>query len=170
MFVGLRVLAALALVSLAVIVAWGLVPGPAPIHQPLVYNHNVHVEEEGLECIDCHESVEEAAFATIPRLNLCLDCHDTEPMSESLEEEKLIAYIEKEEEIAWNRIYRVPSHVYFSHRRHVTLGEVECSVCHGNVPEQLEPVQAPVTPLTMEWCMDCHKENKVSNDCLACHR
>ena len=84
MFVGLRVLAALALVSLAVIVAWGLVPGPAPILQPLSYNHNVHVEGEELECIECHESVEEAAFATIPDLNLCLDCHDTEPMSESI--------------------------------------------------------------------------------------
>ena len=170
MFVGLRLIAAVALVGLAVILAWGLVLGPAPIHQPLLYNHNVHVEEEGLECIDCHESVEQAAYATIPRLNLCLDCHDTEPMSESPEEAKLIAHIESEEEIAWNQVYRVPSHVYFSHRRHVTLGEVECSVCHGNVPEQMVPVQAPVIPLTMEWCMDCHTENKVSNDCLACHR
>lgn len=170
MSIGMRVLAALALVSLIVILAWGLLPGPAPILQPLSYNHNIHVEGEGLECIDCHESVEDETYATIPELNLCLDCHDTEPMSESPEEEKLIGYIEAEEEIGWNRIYRVPNDVYFSHRRHVTLGEVECSTCHGNVAEQMVPVEAPVNPPTMEWCTDCHKQNKVSNDCLACHR
>ena len=27
--------------------------------QPLVYNHKVHIENVGLECVDCHMNVEE---------------------------------------------------------------------------------------------------------------
>jgi hypothetical protein len=23
--------------------------------------------------------------------------------------------------------------------------------------------------MTMDWCMNCHAKNKVTNDCLACH-
>lgn len=166
----LRLLVAATAVAFLAILAWGLAPARDPIIQPISYNHNLHVEEEGLECIDCHHSVEDAPFATIPNLQLCLDCHDTEPLSESPEEQKLIAHIEEDERIDWNRIYTVPDHVYFSHRRHVTLGELECSTCHGNVSERTKPQEAPATPLTMEWCMDCHKQNQVTNDCLACHR
>jgi len=166
----LKRFAAIALVPLVVLAVWSLIPGRAPILQPISYNHNLHVEDEGLECIDCHDTAEDAAYATIPVLEVCIDCHDTEPVSESPDEAMLIAHIEGGIEIGWNRIYSVPSHVYFSHRRHVTLGELDCSVCHGAVSEQTQPVVAPVTPLSMDWCMDCHYENKVINDCLACHR
>lgn len=156
----------LILVSVA---GWRLLPETTPIIQPIAYNHNLHVEGQGLECIDCHSNAESMPAATIPDLAVCEDCHDTDPLSESPEETKLIAHIEEGREVDWQRIYRVPDHVYFSHRRHVTLGEVSCSTCHGNVAQQREPVRAPVNQITMEWCLDCHRENKVSNDCLACH-
>jgi hypothetical protein len=165
-----RTIISLAVILLVALVVWNVIPARAPVLQPIQYNHNVHIEGEELECIDCHESVEESPRATIPVREVCEDCHDTEPLSESPEEEVLIAHIESGLEIAWNRIYSVPNHVYFSHRRHVTLGEIECTACHGDVAEQTVPAVAPVVPLTMEWCMDCHAENQVSNDCLACHR
>jgi hypothetical protein len=160
----------MALILLSIAVVWAFMRPPAPIVQPILYNHNLHVEEEGLECIDCHETVEDHSFATIPRIEICQDCHEGEAISESPEEAKLLAHVEREEEIQWNRIYEVPDHVYFSHRRHVSLGELDCIVCHGDVADQVVPAVAPETALSMHWCMDCHKENKVSNDCLACHR
>ncbi len=138
--------------------------------QPLVYNHKVHIENVGLECVDCHMNVETMASATIPTLEVCQNCHSDEPISESPEEVKLLSYVAEETEIPWIRIYGVPDHVYFSHRRHVVGGELECSVCHGSVAELTEPVLFPFQPITMENCMRCHRQSNVTNDCLTCHR
>jgi hypothetical protein len=138
--------------------------------QPLAYNHKVHVEKAELKCTECHLYAEQKASASIPTLEVCRNCHSEEPLSESPEEQKLIQYIAEGKEIPWKRIYRVPDHVYFSHRRHVVGGELECKVCHGDVAEFTKPVSSPVVPVTMENCMACHKKRKVTNDCLACHR
>jgi len=138
--------------------------------QPLGYNHKIHVDNVGLECKDCHRHVEDMAAATIPTLDVCAGCHTDEPFSESPEEKKLLKYIAEGSEIPWKEIYNVPDHVYFSHRRHVIGGELECSACHGNVGGFTRPVSSEFIPVTMENCMDCHKQHQVTNDCLACHR
>ena len=49
------------------------------------------------------------------------------------EEEKLAQYAERKAEIRWVRLYRVPDHSFFSHRRHVVLGKLECKTCHGAI-------------------------------------
>lgn len=141
-----------------------------PIIQPLAYNHKIHIEDAAMECADCHRYVEKLASATLPDIQVCADCHSDEPTTDSPEEVKLLQYVEEGKEIDWQRIYEVPDHVYFSHRRHVVLGEVECADCHGVVEEQTRPVSYPEVEVTMDNCMDCHKENKVTNDCLSCHR
>jgi hypothetical protein len=140
------------------------------IIQPIEYNHNIHIEVAGLSCIDCHINVETKPIATIPNIEICQDCHSDEPISESPEEEKLLKYISEGNRIPWKQIYKVPDHVYFSHQRHVTIGELECSLCHGKVEEMIKPASYPVWIPTMENCISCHKENKVTTDCLACHR
>jgi hypothetical protein len=158
------------LVILVVLVAWVLVPAPRRIVQPIAYNHNIHIEGEGLECADCHAYAEELPSASLPSLEVCTECHDEEGLSESPEETILIEYITSEQEIPWQIVYDVPDHVYFSHRRHVSIGEMECIACHGNMAEMEEPPARPLQPVTMDWCMDCHKESSVTNDCLTCHR
>ncbi|MDH3216828.1 MAG: cytochrome C, partial [Candidatus Krumholzibacteria bacterium] len=72
--------------------------------------------------------------------------------------------------IPWAKVYRVPSHVYFSHRRHATLGQIECATCHGNVEEMTEPFARPHAPISMNKCMECHDRNGVDNECTRCHR
>lgn len=158
-------LAAVAVVVLAVSAS-----SESPIRQPIAYNHHVHVEGEGLICTDCHTQVEDHPVATIPEIAVCADCHDVDPLTDSPEEERLIGFIESGQDIPWQQVYSVPSHVYFSHRRHVVLGELECSTCHGAVAGFTEPVVEPVQELSMDWCMECHESSGVTNDCLACHR
>ena len=140
------------------------------ITQPISYNHKLHIEEVELNCIDCHIYVENMPSATIPNTKFCMDCHADEPMSDSPEEVKLLKYIKEGQSIPWQKIYSVPDHVYFSHRRHVTIGEIDCSECHGNVQELTEPAPYPIWVPTMNNCINCHKENKVTYDCLTCHR
>lgn len=138
--------------------------------QPIAYNHRVHIEAAGLQCTDCHRYVQTMASATLPPLEVCSGCHDSEPMTESPAEKVLLKYVEEGKEIPWRKVYNVPDHVYFSHKRHVVLGELDCAACHGPVQEFTTPVTSTAIEVTMENCMDCHRNNKVTNDCLSCHR
>lgn len=140
------------------------------VTQPIVYSHKIHIEAAGLTCTDCHSSVESSAAASIPNLEICSTCHSEEPLSQSPEELKLLDFVKEGKAIPWERVYHVPDHVYFSHRRHVTKAGLECTTCHGNIPEFTSPVSSQFLPMTMNNCMNCHRKNNVSNDCLACHR
>lgn len=140
------------------------------VTQPLAYNHKVHIENAGATCKDCHLNVETMAVTTIPTLEICQTCHSDEPLSKSPNEQELLKYVAEKKEIPWIQIYSLPDHVYFSHRRHVTIGGLECSSCHGDIAAMTTPVLFPAIPITMENCMNCHRLHKVTNDCLACHR
>ncbi len=135
--------------------------------QPISFNHKKHLEQ-GLECDACHRFYKTQTFSGLPDLNTCLECHK-EPATKSPEEEKIRQFQKKREEIPWKRLYREPDHVFFSHRRHVVLGKLQCQTCHGDIGQRETPPAKPWVKMTMNWCMDCHTKNKVTNDCLACH-
>ncbi len=61
--------------------------------------------------------------------------------------------------IEWERIHNLPDHVYFNHAQHVTAGQIECQQCHGPV-EEMEVV-AQHSPLSMGWCINCHRQTNV---------
>jgi len=135
--------------------------------QPISFSHKKH-QEQGVECITCHPYYQDQTFAGIPTVATCLECHK-EPITKSSEEEKIRQFEKRGEAIPWKGIYEEPDHVFFSHRRHVVLGKIECSSCHGNIGETERPPSKPWVNMTMRWCMNCHQQGKVTNDCLACH-
>jgi len=137
--------------------------------QPLAFNHVLHIEDVGAECTDCHLYALNGERATIPNLQTCADCH-FEPIGESEDEARLVAYLEAEDPIPWQKVYWVPDHVYFSHRRHTSAAEIECASCHGAVGERTEPLTRPLVSMTMTKCMECHDRSGASNDCIVCHR
>ena len=136
--------------------------------QPIQYNHSVHIES-GLDCETCHTGSRTEVRATLPGIETCLMCH-SDAMTESAEEEKLLAVAAAGEELVWTQITHVPRHVYFSHRRHVGLGQLECAECHGPMETLTEPPRRPFRVLDMDACMDCHEQREVRNDCNDCHR
>ena len=89
-------------------------------------------------------------------------------MGNPLNNPKAIA--EKGEEIPWQRVYRMPGHVFFSHQRHVTLAKVQCPICHGAIEKAVTPPTRPAVNQEMDWCIACHESRQVSVDCNACHR
>lgn len=135
--------------------------------QPISFNHKKHAEQ-GLECDACHRYYKTQNFSGLPDIATCLECHK-EPITKSLEEEKIRQFQKKGEEIPWKQIYEEPDHVFFSHRRHVVLGKIQCQTCHGNIGQTEKPPSKPWVKMTMDWCMNCHVKNKVTNDCIACH-
>lgn len=137
--------------------------------QPIQYNHKIHVQDVGLECQDCHQNAATHARALIPDSAFCGDCHD-DVDAENEGTREVARYVARGERIPWRTVHVVPDHVYFSHRRHVTVARIECMVCHGNVEEREQPFSAPYRVIEMEWCLDCHARSEASADCYACHR
>jgi hypothetical protein len=137
------------------------------VKQPISFNHKIHAENE-LECLDCHLYFNEHASSGNPSLEICSGCHE-EPQGTGAEEQKVVDHVTSGKEIEWKRLYRVPEDVYFSHKRHVVLGELECNVCHGDIGESTKP-PARASQITMGECMKCHEEKAADNDCIACHK
>lgn len=64
--------------------------------------------------------------------------------------------------IEWIRIHNLPDHAYFNHSQHVVAGAQACQTCHGKV-EEMEVVKQ-YSPLSMGWCVNCHRQTKVQFD------
>ena len=131
------------------LVGWGR--GPA---QPIFFSHRRHAGEYEIECLYCHSNTDISTCASMPTVELCLGCHRVVKAASS-EIAKLRGYVERGEPIPWNRVYKVADIVQFNHARHV-VAEVECQECHGEVEEH--DVLWQWSPLTMGWCLECHKE------------
>jgi len=154
-------------VVLLCLLALGACNSSPPVTQPVQFNHLAHTKR-GLQCNFCHQYAQKADFAGLPRLTVCATCHRAK-ISSSEEAEKVRVYVKDRKEIPWHRIYRMPSHVNFSHQRHVTVGKLECKQCHGDIKNSAVPQVRPAVALTMSKCIACHDQRKVSTDCLACH-
>jgi hypothetical protein len=81
--------------------------------------------------------------------------------------QKIKEHVDKQEPIAWVRVHALPSHVYFSHKPHIKQN-IECTTCHGRV--EWMGIARQVAPLTMGWCVSCHKSRNAPHDCTTCHQ
>lgn len=145
--------------------------GKEPV-QPLPFSHAVHAGQEAIACTDCHTGAETAAIAGLPPFVDCLRCH-MKPQGEqpNPREQKVRELAARSEPVRWVQVTRNPGHVYFSHRAHVSFADMECSDCHGAVEEWTKPPTRPRADLvSMDACMDCHRQTGASNECLTCHR
>ena len=123
------------------------------VDQPVPFSHQHHAGELGIDCRYCHTGVERGAQAVVPPTHTCMTCHSQlwtnaallAPVRESMATGK---------PIAWNRVNRVPDYVYFDHHVHVNNG-VPCAACHGDTRRM--PLTRQATPMTMGWCLDCHR-------------
>jgi hypothetical protein len=133
--------------------------------QPIQFNHRAHKE---IECTTCHESVKTQAFAGLPSVDLCMTCHDT-ALTKNPEEEKIRTLARTQRPAQWQRLFKQPAHVFYSHRRHVEIAKLECKACHGNIGETTFPPPR-VRNLSMKACIACHQAKAVKADCVDCHR
>ncbi len=126
--------------------------GYRPI-QPVAYSHKVHAGDLGMDCRYCHVAVEVSAVASVPPTQTCMNCH-TLVKVDSPKLQPLLQSWQDKKPMEWVRIHNLPDYSYFDHSAHVNAG-VGCASCHGNVAEMEEVMQ--VEPLSMGWCLDCHR-------------
>ena len=166
----------------------GVDQGYQPV-QPIHFSHKVHAGDNKIECKYCHSSARTSKHSGIPSLNVCMNCHKSiyeykgNPEGLSAEDlangytnefytneiKKLYKAVGWDEEnqrytgesqpVEWVRVHNLPDFVYFNHSQHVSVAGVECQTCHGPV-EEMEILEQ-YSPLTMGWCVDCHRETNV---------
>jgi len=152
--------------------------------QPIHYSHRIHAGDNGIDCKYCHSSARVSKHSGIPSLNICMNCHKAiGEVAEATQQEgingygvnyndeiqklyKAVGWDEAEQKytgksqpVEWIRIHNLPDFAYFNHSQHVSVAGVECQTCHGPV-EEME-IMYQHSPLTMGWCINCHRETNV---------
>lgn len=153
--------------------------------QPIFFSHKVHAGVNQINCLYCHGNAWESKSATIPAVNVCMNCHkaitsyekgpelfDGETKIDGTAEiAKLYKYAgfdpknaaawdpSKAKPIEWTKIHNLPDHVFFSHAQHVKAGQVQCQTCHGEITSMNTAQQ--FSELSMGWCVNCHRQTKV---------
>jgi cytochrome c2 len=154
--------------------------------QPIFYSHKVHAGINQISCLYCHGNAWESKHATVPSLNVCMNCHaainsygtasaklyreDGTEVDGTTEIQKLYSYTGYDPKagkythpgkpVEWVRIHNLPDHVFFSHAQHIRAGKVQCQTCHGPI-QQMDEVKQ-FAELSMGWCINCHRTTKVN--------
>ena len=128
--------------------------------QPIPYDHDLHVNQLGLDCRYCHSFVEHSGHANVPSSSVCWNCH-RHVRKDSPKLEPLRRAMDPEyegydgEPVRWVRVHKTPDYVYFDHSAHVNRG-VSCVSCHGQVNNMKVVYHAE--SLSMGFCLNCHRE------------
>src|SRR5215468_2431824 len=145
-------------IYLIALVAYGVTPEALRIgyqpDQPVPYSHALHAGELGLDCRYCHSTIERAAKAAIPPAATCMNCHSTVKKDSDVLLPIRQAFAEPNEPVHWTRVHDLPDYVYFNHQAHVNAA-IGCETCHGRIDQMVKVYQ--FAPLTMQWCIDCHR-------------
>jgi len=161
----------------------GIDQGYMPV-QPIHFSHKIHAGDNQIDCNFCHSSARKSKTSGIPSLNVCMNCHVNinEYLGEvdiekgytkefyDAEINKLYdaigwdpnerVYSGEEKPVKWVRIHNLPDLAYFNHSQHVTVAGVACQTCHGPVQEM--EIAYQFSPLTMGWCITCHRQTNVN--------
>ncbi len=127
--------------------------GYAP-EQPLHYSHKLHAGLLGIDCRYCHQNVERSAHASVPDTNTCMNCH-AQVKKDSPNLEAVRKSVANNSPIPWIKVHMLPQYAYFNHEAHLRAG-VGCVSCHGRVDKM--DVVRQAEPLSMGWCLECHRE------------
>jgi mono/diheme cytochrome c family protein len=155
--------------------------------QPIFYSHKVHAGLNQINCLYCHGGAMEGKQASIPSVNVCMNCHkqiseyvkgpklfdaNGNEINGTNEIHKLYEYAgvdpknpgafdpTKAKSIPWTRIHNLPDHAYFNHSQHVNAGKQQCQTCHGEITAMDEVKQ--FSELSMGWCINCHRQTNVN--------
>ena len=140
--------------------------------QPIKFSHKTHAGKLAINCVYCHSGAEKGKTSGVPSANVCMNCHKAiseGPLTGKAEIAKIYdavgwnpatgKYDKPQHPLKWNRVHALPDFAYFNHSQHVVVGKQDCKNCHGDIATM--DVAQQVSPLTMGWCIDCHRKTEV---------
>ena len=154
----------------------GVTTGYQPV-QPIKFSHQLHAGVNKIDCQYCHSGAFQSKNASIPSANVCMNCHNYVQATEKYDGEispeimkiykaldynpETKVYGTNQKPIEWVRIHNLPDFAYFNHSQHVKVAGIQCQNCHGPIQNMEEVYQ--FSPLTMKWCINCHKTTEVNH-------
>jgi cytochrome c2 len=152
---------------------WETEKGYKP-EQPIKFSHKLHAGDNEIACQYCHSGVEKSRHAGIPSVNICMNCHKGIQSGPQYKEKEIAKIYEaagfdpkeqkydlsKQNPLKWIKVHTLPDFVYFNHSQHVVVGKIDCATCHGDLKKMTVAEQK--SPLTMKWCIDCHRSTEVA--------
>ncbi len=171
--------------------AASLVTVPGAPRQPILFSHLIHAGSFGIECQFCHADARRSEYAGLPSVERCMGCHKIIGAQDNPEIAKIHGYSQRGEPIPWARVFKIPEFTHFPHKPHIRA-ELACQTCHGPIERMrvvgahtgprlmndlaiLVGLRAAPPPLSMGWCVDCHRQQNATRgtraplDCIACH-
>ena len=145
--------------------------------QPIPFSHQLHAGQMQIQCLYCHSGASRSRVAGVPAVETCMNCHRVTKV-DSPDIKRLTAAWQSGEPVVWQRIHKLPQHVFFDHRPHVTAG-IACQTCHGQV-QDMDRVSQQMS-MRMSNCLGCHRDphaalppdspiQRGAENCGACHR
>ena len=145
--------------------------------QPIPFSHQLHAGQMQIQCLYCHSGASRSRVAGVPAVETCMNCHRVTKV-DSPDIKRLTAAWQSGEPVVWQRIHKLPQHVFFDHRPHVTAG-IACQTCHGQV-QDMDRVSQQMS-MRMSNCLGCHRDPHAAlpagssiqrgpENCGACHR
>ena len=189
--VGAAAVVLLAVLMFFAVSSWSRQPAVAKASvQPIAFPHIVLVQTYKIDCQFCHSDERRSEYAGLPSVERCMGCHKIAG-ADLPEVKKLADFAAQQQPIPWARVYKVPEFTYFPHKAHIRA-EVQCQTCHGAVETMttvgaitgpslvndmlnLMGLRPAPPPLTMGWCVDCHRAQNATRgtqaplDCVTCH-
>lgn len=129
----------------------------------LVFSHRLHVDDIGIECLDCHTTIPGSKKATdknLPGHDQCFECHDNDTATQECK----VCHIDPDNPEELENPVR---EFYFDHSFHIEEQNLECDNCHRGL-EKVDYAQKENLPV-MEQCFKCHDDATASKKCESCH-
>jgi mono/diheme cytochrome c family protein len=168
-----------------------LVTVPGAPRQPIFFSHLIHAGSFQIDCQFCHADARRSEYAGLPSVERCMGCHKIIGAQDNPEIAKIHGFSQRGEPIPWIRVFKIPEFTHFPHKPHIRA-EVACQTCHGPIERMrvvgartgprlandlaiLGGLRQPPPPLSMGWCVDCHRQQNATRgtqaplDCVACH-
>jgi len=135
-------------------------------HKEFAFSHRLHVQEEDLECLDCHIYAEDEEEPGYPKAKQCNLCH--KEIDQEQDAEHQISTFYKDGTYVLTHADGFQDEVIFPHVTHVEHYEDECIVCHVGLDDNEVP--SKIDPLLMSACVDCHASQGRVDECFDCHK
>lgn len=132
--------------------------------RPLAFSHRLHVEQEQLDCVICHETAFTRDEPGTPAFDTCSLCHEV--LDAEKPEERRVETLFEDGVYLAARHSALPEEVVFSHELHAA-GELACAECHKNIERNQRLTHA--IGVDMGRCIACHDEWGTPDECSTCH-
>ena len=117
------------------------------------FDHRHHVRDDGIDCLYCHADARRTAYAGIPSTEVCMGCH-AQVWPESIQLEPVRRSYYSGEPLALESRARPARLCLFQSRDAREQGRRLRDLSRARRPDG---VDYQVAPLSMGWCLDCHR-------------